>query len=174
MDYELIVAHSQSNVIGNNNKLPWSVPEDLKHFYEITKNSIIIMGRKTYESMPVSGLKNRINIVLTTNTPPDNPNPNITYANMSSIFNIVDELRKIENKKVFIIGGSEIYKLFIDHCKILHITIIHEDIVGDVYFPINIGKLVMDNVYKNIYTSEVMYSKNNNIKYQYFTYERCD
>jgi dihydrofolate reductase len=169
MDYELITAYSLNKVIGKNNDIPWSVPEDLKRFYEITKNSVIIMGRKTYESLPKNGLKNRVNVVLTNNIPAD-PNPNIVYVNMSNVFDIVNKLRG--DKKVFVIGGSEVYKLFFDNCKILHTTTINEEVDGDVYFPIDVEKLVGEGVFKNVYTSDLLHSKNNNTGYQYFTYEK--
>ena len=64
MNYELIVAMSKNGVIGNNNKLPWYIPEDLVNFSELTKGHIIIMGRKTFESLPNGPLKNRLNVVL--------------------------------------------------------------------------------------------------------------
>jgi dihydrofolate reductase len=127
------------------------------------------MGRKTYESLPKNGLKNRVNVVLTNNIPAD-PNPNIVYVNMSNVFDIVNKLRG--DKKVFVIGGSEVYKLFFDNCKILHTTTINEEVDGDVYFPIDVEKLVGEGVFKNVYTSDLLHSKNNNTGYQYFTYEK--
>ena len=64
MNFELLVAMSENGVIGNENRIPWHIPEDLIRFKEVTKNSIVIMGRKTFNSLPIGPLKNRINIVL--------------------------------------------------------------------------------------------------------------
>ena len=68
MNCELIVAFNKKNVIGNNNTIPWYVPEDLLYFKNITKDNIIIMGRKTFDSLPNGPLKNRIHIVITNQT----------------------------------------------------------------------------------------------------------
>jgi len=65
MKCELIVACTKDGIIGYNNKIPWHIPEDLKYFRNTTLNSIVIMGRKTFESLPNGYLKNRINIVIT-------------------------------------------------------------------------------------------------------------
>ena len=67
MEIKFIVAQSKNRVIGNNNTIPWYVPEDLKRFRDLTLHSIVVMGRKTFESLPNGPLKNRINIVITNN-----------------------------------------------------------------------------------------------------------
>ena len=84
--------------------------EDLKYFRNTTINNIVIMGRKTYESLPNGYLNNRMNIVIT--------NKYLDY----------------KNKKIFIIGGSEIYKLFCDYCDTIHLTMINNNILGDIIF----------------------------------------
>ena len=63
-NFELVVAMDVDGCIGSNNTIPWSLPEDLKHFKELTENNIVIMGRKTFESLPNGPLKNRMNIVI--------------------------------------------------------------------------------------------------------------
>ena len=65
--FEIIIALNEKNGIGLNNQIPWKCPEDLKFFKEMTNNNIVIMGRKTWESLPNKPLKNRINIVLSRN-----------------------------------------------------------------------------------------------------------
>ena len=67
MNFELIFASDINGVIGNNNTIPWYVPEDLSYFRKITTYGIVVMGRKTFESLPNGYLKNRINIVITNN-----------------------------------------------------------------------------------------------------------
>jgi dihydrofolate reductase len=170
---ELIVAHSKNNIIGQNNKVPWDVPEDLKFFLNTTKNHIVLMGRKTFDSLPFGPLKNRLNIVITNTIPNNVIHENVIYVNMETVFNIVEKQQQIKQRKVFIIGGTEIYKLFFDHCSILHITVINLDVEGDTLFPFDMEKLESENVFKNTYKSEMLQSRNNKTEYQIFTYERC-
>ena len=65
MNFELIVAFNKNNVIGINNTIPWYVPEDFNQFSKTTKDHIVVMGRKTFESLPNGPLKNRINVAIT-------------------------------------------------------------------------------------------------------------
>ena len=166
MDLELIVAASKNGIIGDKNNIPWHIPEDLQHFKKITQNSIIIMGRKTYESLPNGPLPNRLNIVLT-RTPEKNDNENVIFTNIDNLFtNIIKH--KTEKQKVFVIGGCEIYSLLIRYCAILHITIIYDDVKGDCMFPIS-GEYIQS-YYNLIDKSEIFVSSVNNTKYQYMTY----
>jgi dihydrofolate reductase len=166
MDLELIVAASQNGIIGYKNNIPWHIPEDLQHFKKITQNSIIIMGRKTYESLPNGPLPNRLNIVLT-RTPEKNDNENVIFTNIDNLFtNIIKH--KTEKQKVFVIGGCEIYSLLIRYCVLLHITIIYDDVKGDCMFPIS-GEYIQS-YYNLIDKSEIFVSSVNNTKYQYMTY----
>lgn len=166
MDLELIVAASKDGIIGDKNNIPWHIPEDLQHFKKITQNSIIIMGRKTYESLPDGPLPNRLNIVLT-RTPEKNDNENVIFTNIDNLFtNIIKH--KTEKQKVFVIGGCEIYSLLIRYCVLLHITIIYDDVKGDCMFPIS-GEYIQS-YYNLIDKSEIFVSSVNNTKYQYMTY----
>lgn len=161
-DFEMLVAVDNNNAIGSNNTIPWYIPEDLKRFQDITKNNIVVMGRKTFESLPNGKLKNRINIVITNNITNMNNEPDLIFTNMNNFYTIIDNIKN--NKKVFIIGGSEIYKLFYNNCKLIHLTKVYLESDGSIYFPIDI------NNYKITYKSDVFISKNNNIKYQYYEY----
>lgn len=125
-----IAAMSQNRVIGINNKLPWNIPEDLKHFREVTRNSVVIMGRKTYESIG-KPLPNRINIVISRNI------KNIFDKDIY-IVSSKDEaltLAKKFYKEIFIIGGEQIYTMFISDIEHIYLTIVHVTIVGDAFFP---------------------------------------
>ena len=168
MDLELIVAASKNGIIGNKNKIPWHIPEDLKHFKQITNKSIIIMGRKTYESLPNGALPNRLNIVLT-RTPEINNIKNVIFTNIEFLFDVICK-HKTENQKVFVIGGCEIYSLLMRYCVVLHITIIYDEIKGDCMFPIS-SEYIKTN-YSIIDKSEMLYSSINNTKYQYITYSK--
>ena len=81
---------------------------------------------------------------------------------------VIEDIQKKTNKKVYIIGGSMIYKAFYKYCNVIHHTIIHINIDGDTKFPYDIS--FPDCI--NNYTSEMLCSKNNNIMYQFFTYSK--
>ena len=100
MAINLIVAHGTNREIGYNNKLLWHVPSDLKRFKQITSGHIIVMGRKTFESIGYA-LPNRTNIVLTRDTSFTSPNI-VTQHSTDSI------LRLSQHKEIFIKGGSEV------------------------------------------------------------------
>ena len=127
----IIAAVSENNVIGKDNKLIWSLPEDLKRFKLITTGHTIIMGRKTFESLPVKPLKNRINVVLTNDE-------SFEYEGVFVEHSLEDVLIKYKNlqKDVFIIGGSSIYKQFMPYADMVYLTEIDYGFSDvDVYFP---------------------------------------
>jgi dihydrofolate reductase len=171
MNFELIVALSQNGIIGDNNKIPWYIPEDLYRFSKITKNSILIMGRKTFDSLPNGPLNNRIHIILSRDENNTKSNENVIFVNMQKIFDTIKRVN-IENKKIFVIGGSEIYKLFIHYCKIIHITMIYDNVYGDIFFPYDNEYLLK--YYDIIDKSDMLCSKNGNMKYQYITFSAKD
>lgn len=128
----IIVAISKNLVIGNNGQLIWNLPTDLKRFKEITSNNIVIMGRKTWESIPEKyrPLPNRENIVLS-------KNENYTIDGVKVKHSLSDALSDISesdsDKEIFIIGGSEIYKEAFPYANKLYLTKIMEEVEGDVY-----------------------------------------
>ena len=102
----LIVAKSKNNVIGNKGRIPWYIPNDLKRFKELTTNNVVIMGRKTFESLPKEyrPLPNRVNIILS-NDKSYNKNCCIVCDNLKTAIK-----KAGNNKEIFIIGGGEVYK----------------------------------------------------------------
>jgi len=131
MSIKLICAISKNNVIGNENKLPWSIPEDLKRFKELTSNNWIVMGRKTFDSIG-RPLPNRTNIVLS-----ENKNLKIDSAEVFNSPKEVIEYYKSnsDQKDLFIIGGTYIYELFLEYCEYLFITHVDKKYSGDAFFP---------------------------------------
>lgn len=129
----MIVAADLKNVIGNKNQLPWHLPADLQHFKQITEGHTIIMGRKTFESFPKGPLPNRKHLVLTRDK-------NWTY-NHPDVLPIYDKNLIITNNMVtddkehFVIGGSEIFKLFMPYTRSIHLTKIMGEFEGDTYLP---------------------------------------
>ena len=135
----LIVAFNNNNVIGNDNKIPWYIPEDLKLFQKTTKNNIIVMGRKTFESLPNGPLKNRINIVITNQRELyDKNNETLIYTNFSDSFELLKNLQRETQKEIFIIGGNTIYSQYFEYCTKFHISLINNEQHGDTIFPYNI------------------------------------
>lgn len=171
----IIVAKDYDNVIGCDNKLIYNIPEDMKHFKDITtgerNNNAVIMGYNTWKSIPdkYRPLRNRFNIILTKNHKSEFDN----MSNKKDVFayesfeEALDELNKTDLDDIFIIGGESIYRQALEICDInfIYITKIKQksDLKGEIsYFPnVEYGK------YKTIYVSDIKhYSK---LKYQYVT-----
>lgn len=124
----IIVAMSSNHVIGANNTLPWHLTEDLKYFKSLTTGHTIIMGRKTYQSIG-RPLPHRRNIVISRNT-------ETSYEGMEVVHSIEDAFSITKNdKKVFVIGGADIYKQVLDQVDLLYITEIKKSFSGDAFFP---------------------------------------
>jgi len=125
----IIVAIGRNNEIGYKNNLLWRISDDLKRFKKFTTNNIIIMGRKTFESLPKGALPNRTNIVITRDT-------NLQYENCIMANSIEDAINKSDkSKEIFIIGGEQIYKMAFPFCKKLYLTKVDEKFTADVFFP---------------------------------------
>lgn len=151
----IIAAVSLNGVIGlgNSNSLPWQgkYPEDMKFFRETTKDSVVIMGRKTFESMNSKPLPKRKNIVVSRNANPLVAIDSNIFEFAVSLSEAIDKA-KIENKEIFIIGGSSIYEEGLKFADRILLTVIPEEISGDnlIKFPwINPLKFKMEH-YKTL------------------------
>lgn len=155
----LIAAVNKNCVIGKNNKLIWHIPEDLKRFKKITLGKTIIMGRKTFESLPKI-LPDRKHIVIT-----KNKNYLISDNSVTIVHNIKDILKyKNHPEEVFIIGGEKIYSQMLPCCSRLYLTEIMSFEDGDAHFP---------EFNREDYTMleyEKHYDKN--IEYNFLTFEK--
>lgn len=131
----LIVAMDRNRGIGRDNDLMWHLPNDMRFFKETTENQIVVMGRKNYDSIPEKyrPLPNRENVILTKNT--------AFEASNCSVFNSLDAALSAyesdKNRKLFIIGGGQIYKLALDAniLEEMFITHIDGDYEADTFFP---------------------------------------
>lgn len=170
MDYELIVAMSENYVIGYNGEMPWHIPEDLKFFKRMTSNSIIVMGRKTFDSFPNGPLPNRFHIVITKTPDLYADKENVTYCTYEDVPRVIDHYRTAR-MRVFIIGGAEIYKLFFNSCAALHITLIGESFVGDTHFPYTVDGL-LGRGFSISNKSDAITSALHNINFQHYTFTR--
>ena len=135
MNVHLIWAQDNNGGIGKDNKLPWHISEDLINFKKLTLGNTIVMGRKTWDSLPKKPLLNRRNIVLSSKKIDD-------IESYNSIEICLKSLTKDKISDIFIIGGEMIYNNFFNYADILHITFIDKYVKGiDTYFPINIEKI---------------------------------
>lgn len=139
MPISLIVANSLTNQIGYKNELLCKLPNDLKNFKELTTGKTVIMGRKTYESIIEQlghPLPDRVSIVLTRDYQYDPGNEN-TYV-YNSFEDILYEYYELAECKtdIFVVGGEEIYTLFMPHADFIYETVIeHVFDQADAYFP---------------------------------------
>jgi dihydrofolate reductase len=161
MDLILIAAVSENNIIGKDGKIPWHIPEEIKHFKDLTLEHPVIMGRKTYESIQdkFRPLVKRKNIVLSKNF---RSNEEIYLAR-----NIEEALELAENKDTYIIGGEKIYNLFLPFINKIELTRIHRFYDGDSFFP------VLNWEEWNLINEERNTSKNG-IEYSFLSYDRKD
>ena len=183
MDYNLIVACSNNYGIGNNGKLPWNIPNDLKRFSQLTKgkgNNAIIMGRKTWDSLPIKPLPNRINIVLTSNHDLIHKYKDDEQIIFLPTFDDIDEFCKFEGfDEVWIIGGVSIYKHYINSGKVkaIYMTYINKhfncdtniDFINNINNPYQIIEKIVDK-YENIdiyYIKLILLKKNKQIHFTY-------
>ena len=130
MTNTIIAAVSENNVIGVKGNIPWKIPEDIQRFKSLTLNHPVIMGRKTFESILKSlgkPLPKRRNIVLSSHL---ETQPGIYVARTME-----EALSLAENQDSYIIGGEQIYKLFLPHTDRLKITRVHAHYDGDAFFP---------------------------------------
>lgn len=128
MIISLIAAMGRNRVIGKDNALPWRLPADMKRFKNLTLGKPIIMGRKTFESIgrPLPG---RTNIIITRDKD--------FHAQGCVILHSLDEAITSADgaEELMVIGGSSVFQQFLPYAKRIYLTIIDEDIEGDVFFP---------------------------------------
>ncbi|HLP74598.1 MAG TPA: dihydrofolate reductase, partial [Bacteroidales bacterium] len=156
----IIVAVSDDWGIGRNNDLLWNIPEDLKRFKKLTIGKMVIMGKKTWESLPRKPLPGRTNVVIT-----DVPGEKIEDAVMA--YSIQDAAAICnDGNEAFIIGGGSIYRQFMPLADRLYITHVHKSAQADIYFP-EIDKTIWKVVHKEEYPAT-----ENTPAYTYIIYEK--
>ena len=125
----MIAAVGNNFELGYQNRLLCHLPKDLKRFKELTSGYTVIMGDRTWESLPKKPLPNRRNIVITLDR-------DVNYKDCELAFSLEDAINLIhDDEEAFIIGGATIYKLFIDIIQHLYLTRILSDFKADVFFP---------------------------------------
>lgn len=131
MKLSIIVATAEQGVIGKDNQLIWHLPEDLKMFRRLTTGHVIIMGRKTFESIG-KPLPNRTSIIISRN----NDYQVGGCIVVGSLEEAVEKAKEIETEEAFIIGGAQIYALALDIADTVYLTQVHHNFEGDAFFPI--------------------------------------
>lgn len=131
----LIWAMDENRIIGADNSLPWRLPADLKRFRRLTTGHVLLMGRKTYESLP-GPLSNRTHIIITSD-PHYRPAPGcLVAASISRALLAADTAsQRLGRNQVFVIGGASLYAQTLPLATRLYLTIIHAEFAGDTRFP---------------------------------------
>ena len=126
---------SDNRVIGQNNKLPWHIPEDLQFFKQKTLNKVVIMGRKTFESLG-RPLPKRLNIVITRQANYKVPDNVFVCPSLESVWPLCSGMDLTDyGQELFIIGGGEVYKQSLNHVQFIYLTHIHQRYEGDAFYP---------------------------------------
>lgn len=125
----IIVAIASNHAIGKDNQLLWHIPDDLKRFKALTTGHTIVMGKRTFESLPIRPLPNRRSIVIT-----DIPGETISGCEMA--YSIDEAISKMEEgAENFIIGGGMVYRQFMPLAHRLYLTVVHKDFEADTFYP---------------------------------------
>lgn len=154
-----VVAISENHVIGKNNKLLWYLPNDLKHFKDITSGHTVIMGRKTFDSVG-KPLPRRRNIIITRQT---------IFIEGCEVVNSVEEALALcaGEQEVFIVGGAEIYRQSLPLTDRVYLTIVHKEFDGDSFYP-ELDK----NEWKEVDREDHQPDEKNALPYSFITMER--
>lgn len=160
-----VVAVSENQAIGVKNGLPWNVPEDLKFFKDKTLNSIMIMGRKTYDSIGRPLPKRTTIVVSKTAKYEDFPAGVYLERSLPEAIERAQGLALEQNRyEVFIVGGGEIYRQSLDMVDKVYLTKIHVEVEGDAFYP-----EINEKDFKIVHERP---SKDDNYAYTFYEYER--
>ena len=160
MRLSIVVAMAANRVIGRDNRLPWHLPADLKHFRQLTTGKPILMGRKTWESIG-RPLPERTNIVITRDT-------DYAAAGCVVVHSIDAALRAAgHNDEVMVIGGSELYRQVLPQVTTIYLTRVHADIEGDAVFP-----EIDESEWREVERTDCVPDEKNAHAYSFITLER--
>lgn len=157
----IIVAIAQNLAIGRGNELLWHIPEDLKRFKKLTTGRTIIMGKRTFESLPIRPLPNRRSIVITDVMGETIPGCIMAYS--------IDEAVSLcdPDNENFIIGGGSVYRQFMPLADRLYLTLVHKDFDADTFYP-----AVNYEEWKEIAREDIIAAEILGFDYSYITYDR--
>lgn len=140
MKISIIAAIGQNRELGKDGKIPWHISEDFKRFKQITTGHSVIMGRKTWESLPVKPLPNRYNIVITQDTKYSTDGAEVAYSlddalRLATLAPFDKTQGRQSNDECFILGGGQIFEQSISLTNKLYLTIIEKSFDADTFFP---------------------------------------
>jgi dihydrofolate reductase len=127
--FKAIAAMSLNRIIGAGNKIPWHLPEDFKWFKKKTTGNVVVMGRKTFESLG-KPLPNRTTIVLTRS-----PQPIPGVRTVAGLEQIDPRQSDLAGRELFICGGAQVYEQALPLCSDLYLTLVNRVVEGDTFFP---------------------------------------
>ncbi len=161
MKISIIAAIAENNVIGKDNDLIWHISEDLKRFKKLTSGHAIIMGRKTYESLPFKPLPKRKNIIVSSQD-------KLTFEGAIVVSSFEAALKECEGEnEVFICGGATIYNHFIDIADKMYLTRVHHEFAGDTFFPV-----YSEEDWSIESQSEILYDEKSDLNYTFVDYKK--
>jgi len=166
MKLSIIAAVADNNCIGINNSMPWYLPEDLKYFKRLTSGNVVIMGRKTFESIGNKPLPNRHNIVIS-NNPHFQADGVKIVCSIDEALKMADSLAEISGiNEAFIMGGAQIYTQTLPLADRLYLTEVKKVVTGDAFFP-SINKAQWQELGR-----EAHYYEPQDTHYDFVVYER--
>jgi dihydrofolate reductase len=124
--FKAIAAMSENRVIGCGNQIPWHLPDDFKWFKRMTTGQVVVMGRRTFESIG-RALPGRTTVVLTRSP--------FTHPGVQAVSSLAQINPAAEPRDVFICGGAEVYRLALPYCSDLYLTHVKRVVSGDTFFP---------------------------------------
>lgn len=127
MNVTIIAAVAKNGIIGNGNRIPWDIPEDRMYFRKVTIGHVVVMGRRTFESIG-HPLDERTNVVLSRRR-------DYTADGCIVIHDITCVMKLFKDNKIYVIGGGEIFRAFMPFAEWLYITHIDHEFEGNIYFP---------------------------------------
>lgn len=146
-----IVAMAENRVIGKNGRIPWHLPLDLKWFKKITMGHVIVMGRKTFESIgkPLPG---RENVVLSRS--------GFSADGIVVLKSLEEVVGKYQGREIFICGGAQIYEFALPYCSFIYITHVKGNYDGDAFFPAYESNFEIETVVEEYETHKIVKYKN--------------
>lgn len=164
MNFSLVVAIAENNIIGGNNKLLWHLPADMRYFRLLTTNNIVIMGRKTFDSIG-KPLPNRTNIVISRNERQYDEGI-LKVDSLEKALEKAEILRKTD-QQIFVIGGAQIYQMALANAQNLYVTEVKASFDGDTFFP----KIDKD-IWHEASREKHLKDEKNNFNYEFVVYNR--
>lgn len=158
----IIVAQAENGAIGKDNDLLWHLGDDLKHFKQLTMGHPVVMGRKTWESLPKRPLPGRRNVVMTNNHEYVADGATVVHS-INGLFKAMEDV----DDEVFVMGGAAVYSILMPFCSKIYVTQVYRAFEADVFFPtIDMSEFTL------VQQGERMTDEKSGLEYAYLEYDR--